>query len=123
MPQELFRPRARAAGPSRHRVRSLMPVALGAMLLGAAPAARAFEYGPLSLTGFVKVVGAQISNYCERCQREQGKDQGGKLMVSGVLGFRFQVSSSRFRVSGLERGGIVCYFHLFIPSPCHLVIF
>ena len=111
-----------------------MPVALGAMLLGAAPAARAFEYGPLSLTGFVKVVGAQISNYCERCQREPdagrhfiwaddivfGKEFGGEfkrsIQVQPTLaanfdlpqGFKFNAAfSQRWRDGEPDLPGVV----------------
>lgn len=73
MQQELFRPRrltARPAGQPRRFVRSALPVALCVLGLGGTTAARAFEYGPFSLTGFAKVNLGYVSNGCKGCQRD-----------------------------------------------------
>jgi hypothetical protein len=73
MQQEIFRPRdssARQAGLSRRIARRALPLALCALGLSAATAARAFEYGPFSLTGFAKVSAGLVGNGCKGCQRE-----------------------------------------------------
>ena len=73
MQQELSRPRgptARRAQLPRSLVRSLLPVALCVLGAGAGTAAQAFEYGPFSLTGFVKLSAGLVSNGCEGCQRD-----------------------------------------------------
>ncbi|GAB4035801.1 MAG: hypothetical protein Fur0014_01830 [Rubrivivax sp.] len=63
-------PPARRADASKRLAGRLLLVALCVAALGAAPAARAFEFGPLSLTGFVKAGISQVSNGCEGCQRD-----------------------------------------------------
>ncbi|MBN8504761.1 MAG: hypothetical protein J0L58_09790 [Burkholderiales bacterium] len=47
-----------------------MPIAMATALLGLASETQAFEYGPFSLTGFVKAYASRVSNHCERCQRD-----------------------------------------------------
>jgi hypothetical protein len=73
MQQELFRPRGSTARPTqlpRSLVRRMLPVALCVLGLGGGTAAQAFEYGPFSLTGFVKLGAGLVSNGCEDCQRD-----------------------------------------------------
>ncbi len=77
MPHAHHRPHALPAqrsgntsGPSRRGRLLALPLALLALGLGTAPAARAFELGPFSLTGFVKVGVSHASNGCKDCQRE-----------------------------------------------------
>jgi hypothetical protein len=62
-------PARRADRPQRLSAR-LLPVALCAAGLGAAPAAQALEFGPFSLTGFVKASAGYVSNGCDDCQRD-----------------------------------------------------
>jgi predicted porin len=72
MQQELFRPRGAAAPQAdrpRRLVRRVLPAALCVLGLGASAAAQAFEYGPFSLTGFLKLSAGYVSNGCEDCQR------------------------------------------------------
>jgi hypothetical protein len=72
MQQELIRPRGRSvhqAGQPRQLVRTALQLALCALGLGAGTA-QAFEYGPFSLTGFVKASAGYVSNGCEGCQRD-----------------------------------------------------
>ena len=72
MQQELIRPRGRSvhqAGQPRQLVRTALQLALCALGLGAGTA-QAFEYGPFSLTGFVKAGAGYVSNGCEGCQRD-----------------------------------------------------
>ncbi len=73
MQQEFPRPpgpTARRADPPKRLAGRLLPVALCVAGLGASSAARAFEFGPFSLTGFAKASISQVSNGCEGCQRE-----------------------------------------------------
>lgn len=69
MQQELLRPpRVAARRPrSSHRVVRSAVLVLG---LGLASAGHAFEWGPLSLTGFAKYSVAYVNNGCENCQRD-----------------------------------------------------
>jgi hypothetical protein len=61
---------ARQAGQPTRTARSVLPVALWVLGLGSTTVAQAFEYGPLSLTGFAKVSVSRANNGCEDCQRE-----------------------------------------------------
>jgi hypothetical protein len=61
---------ASPADPSKRLAGRLLPVALCVAGLGAAPAAGAFEFGPLSLTGFAKASAGYVSNGCKDCQRD-----------------------------------------------------
>ncbi len=58
------------SGPPRRRARGMLPVALCVLGLGAAGAAQAFEVGPFTLNGFVKVTAGRFTNVCEGCQRD-----------------------------------------------------
>jgi hypothetical protein len=77
--------------------------------LGCSQAALAFEWGPLSLTGFAKVSASHVSNGCEGCQREPeanrhflwaddivfGKRYGGltsdSVQIQPTLGLKFDL--------------------------------
>ncbi|MFY7974376.1 MAG: hypothetical protein ACOVOT_08115 [Rubrivivax sp.] len=119
MQQELFRPRgtpARQLGQPRRLGRSLLPVALCVLGLGAATTAQAFEYGPFSLTGFIKAGISRVSNGCEDCQRDPnagrhfiwaddivfGRPYGGlttdSVQVQPTLGVKFDLPMG-FKIS------------------------
>ncbi len=120
MQQELFSPRGRTAHRAeqpRRRLQRLLPVAACVLGLGAAGAAQAFEYGPFSLTGFVKESVGYVSNGCEGCQRDAtagrhfvwaddlvfGKRYGSlttdSLQIQPTLGVKFDLPKG-FTVSG-----------------------
>ena len=73
MQQAIHRPQDAPASQASHPTRlarSALPLVLCALGLVTAPAARAFELGALSLTGFAKVSVSRVNNGCEFCQRE-----------------------------------------------------
>ncbi len=116
MQQEIFRSRgvtaSRPARPSRLARRALFVLGLGA-----ATAAQAYEYGPFSLTGFLKVNVGRVSNGCEGCQRDPeagrhfiwaddlvyGKEYGGlethSVQFQPTLGVKFDLPKG-FKISG-----------------------
>lgn len=67
MPSTL-RSAAPAPRPLR-ALRALPAVAAAALSLGAAPAAQAVDFGPFTLTGFIKAEAVRGSNQCPDCQR------------------------------------------------------
>ena len=137
MQQEIIFPRAgtaRQAKQPRGLVRSALPVALCVLGLGAATTAQAFEYGPFSLTGFVKVSASRVSNGCEDCQRDPaaarhfiwaddiafGRAYGSlnthSVQVQPVLGVKFDLPkgfkvsaaySQRYRDGEVDLPGVV----------------
>ncbi|MDO9091601.1 MAG: hypothetical protein Q7U99_02980 [Rubrivivax sp.] len=77
MQQQLFRPRgltAQQSGGPLRRGRSaraaVLPMALCLLGLAASPAVQALEFGPFTLTGFIKGSLTHVSNGCENCQRD-----------------------------------------------------
>jgi hypothetical protein len=66
----------RPAGRSARRWPRRAALALAAAAaLGAPAAALAVDFGPFSLTGFVKAEAQRITNACEDCQREAGENR------------------------------------------------
>ncbi len=120
MQQELSRDRGRTslqAKAPRHLVRSALSVATCLLGLGGATVAQAFEYGPFSLTGFVKYGVSRASNGCDGCQRDPeagrhfiwaddilfGKKYGGlvtdSIQIQPTLGVKFDLPQG-FKLSG-----------------------
>ncbi len=120
MQQEIFRPRrstAQRADPQRRAVRGALLVALCLLGWGAASTAQAFEFGPFSLTGFVKASAGYVSNGCEGCQRDPaatrhfiwaddlvfGRKYGGtgtdSVQIQPTLGVKFDLPQG-FMLSG-----------------------
>ena len=60
---------------TRHYPRRAALALAGAAALVAAPAAQALDFGPFSLTGFVKAEAQRTTNSCEDCQREPGENR------------------------------------------------
>ncbi len=115
MQHDSFRPRGtpaqRVSQPAR-----LVRCAVLMLGLGAVTAAQAFEYGPFSLTGFIKANVGRVNAGCEDCQREPdagrhfiwaddvayGKRYGGvdtgDVQIQPTLGFKYDLPRG-FKIS------------------------